>query len=213
MREHLLGLAAADPRVVAGAAVGGTVSGASDRWSDLDLAFGVADDSSLAEVLEDWTRRVVGELDAVQLFDFPHGSAMYRVPAPGLPAGRPLVRACIRLRRDRTPLRAAVRQRGREGSRPDPVSRRDLRPCRPSRRSRPLLDRARPTLAGGALDQCNTRSRARARVSATWAGRELRPGARQAPDRRPGRVRRHSSCVLSTAKSCCGRSLAQSSSC
>jgi len=36
------------------------VSGASDRWSDLDLAFGVADDSSLAEVLDDWTRHVVG---------------------------------------------------------------------------------------------------------------------------------------------------------
>jgi hypothetical protein len=79
VRERLLGLAAADPRVVAGAAVGGTVSGASDRWSDLDLAFGVADDSSLAEVLEDWTRRVVGELGAVHLFTIPHGSATYRV--------------------------------------------------------------------------------------------------------------------------------------
>jgi hypothetical protein len=37
----LLGLASADPRVVAGAAVGGTVSGASDRWFDLDLTFGL----------------------------------------------------------------------------------------------------------------------------------------------------------------------------
>jgi hypothetical protein len=79
VRERLLELAHADSRVVAGAAVGGTVTGASDRWSDLDLTFGVAEDSSVAEVLEDWTRAVVGEFSAVHLFDLPHGGATYRV--------------------------------------------------------------------------------------------------------------------------------------
>jgi hypothetical protein len=79
VRERLLELASADPRVVAGAAVGGTVSGASDRWSDLDLAFGVADGSPVAEVLDDWSRTVASEFEGVHLFDFPHGSALYRV--------------------------------------------------------------------------------------------------------------------------------------
>jgi len=45
VRERLLELARADPRVVAGAAVGGTVTGASDRWSDLDLTFAIAEGS------------------------------------------------------------------------------------------------------------------------------------------------------------------------
>jgi hypothetical protein len=79
VRDRLLELASADPRVVAGAAVGGTVSGASDRWSDLDLAFGVADGSPVAEVLEDWSRTVVREFEAVHLFDLSHGSPLYRV--------------------------------------------------------------------------------------------------------------------------------------
>jgi hypothetical protein len=75
----LLELASADPRVVAGAAVGGSVSGASDRWSDLDLTFGIANDSSVVEVLEDWTQVVGREFDAFHLFDLHHGSAVYRV--------------------------------------------------------------------------------------------------------------------------------------
>jgi hypothetical protein len=79
VRERLLELAQADPRIVAGAAVGGTVSGASDRWSDLDLTFGVAEGFSLADVLEDWTRTVVHDFDGIHLFDLPHGSAIYRV--------------------------------------------------------------------------------------------------------------------------------------
>jgi hypothetical protein len=79
VRERLLELARADPRLLAGAAVGGTVSGASNRWSDLDFAFGVAEDSSLADVLDDWNQIVVREFEGVHLFDFPQGSTMYRL--------------------------------------------------------------------------------------------------------------------------------------
>jgi hypothetical protein len=79
VRERLLELADSDPRVVAAAAVGGTVSGASDRWSDLDLTFGVADGCPAAEVLGDWSRTVVREFEAVHLFDLTHGAALYRV--------------------------------------------------------------------------------------------------------------------------------------
>jgi hypothetical protein len=78
-RDHVLRLAASDPRVVAGAAVGSLAMGGGDRWADLDLTFAVADDVPVAQVLEDWTRRVVDELDAVVLFDLPSGDTIYRV--------------------------------------------------------------------------------------------------------------------------------------
>ena len=78
-RDHVLEMAASDPRVVAGAVVGSLAHGAGDRWSDLDLTFGVADDVPVADVLTDWTGRVVADLDAVVLFDLPSGPTIYRV--------------------------------------------------------------------------------------------------------------------------------------
>jgi hypothetical protein len=78
VHDRVLELAHADPRVVAGAVVGGLASGG-DRWSDLDLTFGVADGVPVAEVLADWTAELVRELDAVHLFDLPSGAAIYRV--------------------------------------------------------------------------------------------------------------------------------------
>jgi hypothetical protein len=78
-RDHVLGLARGDRRVVAAAVVGGLAAGAGDRWSDLDLTFAVDDDVPVAAVLEDWTREVAAELDAVHLFDLPAGAAIYRV--------------------------------------------------------------------------------------------------------------------------------------
>ena len=50
LREHVLRLAHADERVVAGAAVSLAVE-AGDRFSDLDLTFGVADHVPVVEVL------------------------------------------------------------------------------------------------------------------------------------------------------------------
>jgi hypothetical protein len=78
-RDHVLGLAETDGRVVAAAVVGGLADGAGDRWSDLDLTFAVDDGVAVAEVLEDWTQAVAAELDAVHLFDLQAGAAIYRV--------------------------------------------------------------------------------------------------------------------------------------
>jgi predicted nucleotidyltransferase len=78
-RERILELAKADPRVVGGAAVGSLATGPGDRWSDLDLTFGVADGVELGDVLEDLTRKVIDELEAVVLFDLPFESTIYRV--------------------------------------------------------------------------------------------------------------------------------------
>ncbi|HXR11461.1 MAG TPA: hypothetical protein VN770_04135 [Gaiellaceae bacterium] len=80
MHDRVLALASSDERVVAGAVVGSlALTGEGDRWSDLDLTFAVEDGASVADVLEDWTRRIVDELGAVQLFDLPAGASIYRV--------------------------------------------------------------------------------------------------------------------------------------
>jgi hypothetical protein len=69
----------ADPRLVAGALIGSTAGGGGDRWSDLDVTFGVADRAAIDDVLADWTARLVNEFDAVPIFDLPHLSTIYRV--------------------------------------------------------------------------------------------------------------------------------------
>jgi hypothetical protein len=80
LREHLLQLAEEDERVVAGAAVGSlAVDGGGDRFSDLDLTFGIADHVSVAEVLDDWTHKLIDERAAVQLADLERGPTIYRV--------------------------------------------------------------------------------------------------------------------------------------
>jgi hypothetical protein len=79
VRDRVLQLAASDARVVAGAVVGSLAQDEGDRWSDLDLTFAVADHLSIFDVLEDWTRDLVGEFDAVQLFDLPFEASIYRV--------------------------------------------------------------------------------------------------------------------------------------
>jgi hypothetical protein len=78
--ERVRRLGEEDERVVAGAVVGSlAVDGGGDRFSDLDLTFGVADHLQVADVLEDWTRTLIDHLDAVQLADLERGPTTYRV--------------------------------------------------------------------------------------------------------------------------------------
>jgi hypothetical protein len=79
LQERMLQLAKEDERVVAGAAVGSLAVGSGDRYSDLDLTFGIADGVPLANVLDDWSRTLAKELDAVQLADLQAGPTIYRV--------------------------------------------------------------------------------------------------------------------------------------
>ena len=79
LRARMLQLAEEDERVVAGAAVGSLAVGSGDRFSDLDLTFGVADGASVADVLDDWTRTLADELDAIKLIDLEAGPTIYRV--------------------------------------------------------------------------------------------------------------------------------------
>jgi hypothetical protein len=79
IRDHVLQMATSDVRVVAGAVVGSLALDEGDHWSDLDLTFAVADDFSIFDVLEGWTRNIIAEFDAVHLFDLPSGASIYRV--------------------------------------------------------------------------------------------------------------------------------------
>ena len=79
IRDRVLELAESDGRIVAGAVVGSLAFNEGDCWSDLDLTFGVTDDHSIFEVLEDWTRQIIDTFDATHLFDLPSGASIYRV--------------------------------------------------------------------------------------------------------------------------------------
>ena len=79
LRERVLRLAEEDERVVAGAVVGSLAVDGGDRFSDLDLTFGIADHVQVADVLDDWTRTLSDELDAVQLAELERGPTTYRV--------------------------------------------------------------------------------------------------------------------------------------
>jgi hypothetical protein len=79
VRDHVLGRARVDVRVVAGAVVGSLANSEGDRWSDLDLTFGVSDGISIDEVLDDFTADLRSEFSATHLFDLPSGAAIYRV--------------------------------------------------------------------------------------------------------------------------------------
>ena len=79
VRDHVLDRAKTDARVVAGAVVGSLATSEGDRWSDLDLTFGVADGAALPEVLDDFTVDLGREFNATHLFDLSSGAAIYRV--------------------------------------------------------------------------------------------------------------------------------------
>ena len=79
VREALLEMARGDDRVVSGAEVGSGFQGGGDRWSDLDLTFGLREGASISNVLDEWTAHLSRRFGAVHLFDLPSLSSMYRV--------------------------------------------------------------------------------------------------------------------------------------
>src|SRR2546429_6566740 len=78
LRDRLLRLAEADERVVSGAAVGSLALGGGDRFSDLDLPFGIADRLPVGDVVNDWAPPPVHETRALGLVG----------PQPGPPTHR-----------------------------------------------------------------------------------------------------------------------------
>jgi predicted nucleotidyltransferase len=78
LRRHLLGLAEKDPRVTGAAVTGSAAEGREDRWSDIDLFFGVADHVGLDAIVADWSGYLYSELGALHHFDVKVPAAIYR---------------------------------------------------------------------------------------------------------------------------------------
>ena len=77
VRDALIAVAHADPRVTAAALTGSAAEGREDRWSDVDLALSVAA-GALDAVVDEWTARMYDEHGAVHHVDV-HARALYRV--------------------------------------------------------------------------------------------------------------------------------------
>src|SRR5438093_3280115 len=79
VRERVLELARGDARIRGGAVTGSAAVEAEDRWSDIDLSFGVVDDVEPETVLDDWTGKLGGELGVLHHWDLRSGPTIYRV--------------------------------------------------------------------------------------------------------------------------------------
>jgi hypothetical protein len=79
VRHRVMELARADQRVTGGAFTGSMAFGSGDRWSDIDVAFGITDGSSLEAVLHDWTQVLDREFSVIDHFDLRSDSSIYRV--------------------------------------------------------------------------------------------------------------------------------------
>ncbi|MGH3849906.1 MAG: hypothetical protein ACRDRT_09425 [Pseudonocardiaceae bacterium] len=133
-RDRILELADRDIRVVAGAMVGSLALTDGDRFSELDLTFGVVGDRPPVEVLDAWEvvlrsavwrgRSVRSRLGTQPLPGF---------SAPGCPASRPVGYACVVIRTSPRDLPAAFRRGGTDRAPLSPARRRDRRvrraPC------------------------------------------------------------------------------------
>lgn len=78
VRDVALARAVADETIVAAAVTGSGAGYRADRWSDVDLFFGVADGVALGDALEAWSSFVYAELNALHHFDLGGGSTRYR---------------------------------------------------------------------------------------------------------------------------------------
>lgn len=79
LRASLLGYAAGDGRISGCAITGSAADSSEDRWSDIDLAFGIRDAAELPDVLADFTGRMYEHHRAVHHLDVIAGVWTYRV--------------------------------------------------------------------------------------------------------------------------------------
>ncbi len=79
LRSELLEYAARDARLSGGAVTGSAAMDREDRWSDIDLAFGVAEQSHVPDVLSDFTVLLYDRHGALFHHDVRAGAWIYRV--------------------------------------------------------------------------------------------------------------------------------------
>lgn len=79
IRSELLAFARTDPHLTGGAVTGSAAVSAEDRWSDIDLGFGVGEAAAIPQVLASWTSRMYERYEALHHLDVHAGSWIYRV--------------------------------------------------------------------------------------------------------------------------------------
>ena len=79
LRDALVARARADERVTGAALTGSASRDAEDRWSDIDLALGVAAGADFGRVMADWTAAMYRQHGALDHLDVRSGAATYRV--------------------------------------------------------------------------------------------------------------------------------------
>jgi hypothetical protein len=79
LRESLIAIARADNRITGAAVTGSAAVDRTDRWSDVDLAFGVATTADFDQTIADWTELMYVSNGASHHFDVPSGNWIYRV--------------------------------------------------------------------------------------------------------------------------------------
>ncbi len=79
LRDALIAAARSDGRISGAALTGSASLGAEDRWSDIDLALGVAPEAEIAVVIADWTAMMYRDHQAVHHADVVSGATTYRV--------------------------------------------------------------------------------------------------------------------------------------
>jgi hypothetical protein len=79
LRDALVARARADARITDAALTGSAAVGAEDKWSDIDLAFGLAADADQSGTVADWTSTMYAEYGAIHHTDVWSGRTVYRV--------------------------------------------------------------------------------------------------------------------------------------
>jgi hypothetical protein len=79
LRSDLVEHAAKDQRISGAAITGSAAAAREDRWSDIDLAFGLSDAAELPNVLSDWTAYMYRQHLALHHLDVKSGGWIYRV--------------------------------------------------------------------------------------------------------------------------------------
>jgi predicted nucleotidyltransferase len=79
LRHALITASKADERIVSAALTGSAAIDAEDEWSDIDLAFGIADGVERSGVIADWSDRMYREHGAVHHMDVVAPPAVFRV--------------------------------------------------------------------------------------------------------------------------------------
>ncbi len=79
VRDWMIKLARRDKRVIGAALTGSAAIGKEDRWSDVDLGFGIGGGTKPETVLADWMPLIRAEFGLLHYFDLRVGSGLFRV--------------------------------------------------------------------------------------------------------------------------------------